>query len=189
MIVRSKQCRLRSLLLSRITLGKVTNLPSGKNPIGCLEISRSKAGIVLNQRKYALDILSDVGFVASNPANTPMDYKLKLSTAETPLIDALQYRKLVGRLLYLTSTRPDIAFVVQRLSQFMDKPYSTHLQAAHRVLWHIKASPGAGILFPTQSEFQLKAFSDSDWVGWVNARKSITSFCVFFGSALICWRA
>ncbi|XP_041027042.1 uncharacterized mitochondrial protein AtMg00810-like [Juglans microcarpa x Juglans regia] len=128
-----------------------------------LEIARSKTGISLCQRKYALDILQDTGNIGSKPAAFPMESNLNL-TADNPELyeDPSKYRKLVGRLLYLTITRPDLAYSVKVLSQFLAKPAVSHHKAAMRVLRYLKATPGLGLLFSSSSELQLKAFSDSD---------------------------
>ncbi|XP_022899321.1 uncharacterized protein LOC111412620 [Olea europaea var. sylvestris] len=155
-----------------------------------LEIARSKKGIFLSQRQYTLQLLEDTGFLASKPAALPMDPKLKLSSYEGDLIvDASMYRKLTGRLLYLTISRPDITFAVHKLSQFVSQPRQPHLDAAHHLLQYIKASPGQGILFSAQSSLQLRAFADADWGSCLDTRKSVAGFCVFLGDSLISWKA
>ncbi|XP_019198409.1 PREDICTED: uncharacterized protein LOC109192289 [Ipomoea nil] len=114
----------------------------------------------------------------------------KLSKDDSEALkDNTQYRKMVGKLLYLTFTRPDICFAVQQLSQFLDKPTILHLQAVHRVLMYIKSCPGQGLFFPTDSNLKLSGFADSDWAGCPDTRKSVTGFCVFLGNALVSWKS
>ena len=104
-----------------------------------IEVSWSKQGIFLCQRKYTLDILSDSGQIGSRPSPFPMEQNLKLRPTDgAPLSDPTVYRRLVGRLLYLTVTRPNIQYFVNTLSQFMQNPHSTHLDAAQRVLRYLK---------------------------------------------------
>ncbi|CAL0315661.1 unnamed protein product [Lupinus luteus] len=154
-----------------------------------LEIARSSQGIHLNQRGYALSLLQDLGTLASKPAKTPSDPSLKLHIDQgTPLSDPSTYRRLVGRLIYLTISRPDITFAVQQLSMFMSSPCSTHLHVAHRVLHYIKGSPSQGILFSSSFTLQISAFSDSDCACCSDTRKSISGFCVFLGTSLISWK-
>ncbi|XP_019416349.1 PREDICTED: uncharacterized protein LOC109327630 [Lupinus angustifolius] len=118
-----------------------------------MEVARSKAGMNLCQRKYALDLLHDTGLLGAKPSTTPMDSVVKLySQSGTQLSDASKYRRLVGRLIYLTHTRPDIAYSVGHLSQFLAKPTNTHYEAALRVVRYLKNAPGKGLLFPSQND-------------------------------------
>ncbi|XP_057972621.1 uncharacterized mitochondrial protein AtMg00240-like [Malania oleifera] len=149
-------------------------------------MARSKNGISCCQRKYALDILQDTGILGAKLVALPMESNLKLTATDSDLYeDPLAYRWMVRRLLYLTIIRPDLAYSVQVLSQFLAKPFVTHYQAAIRVLRYINATPEQGIFFSSSSELQLKAFSDSDWAGCVDTRRSVTGFAIFLGNSLI----
>jgi len=118
-------------------------------------VARTPSGINLSRRKYALDILTNSGMLGSKPLTTPFDYTTRLHKhSGSPLStkDASSYRRLIGRLIYLTDTRPDITFVVQHLSPFVAEPTTAHQQAASRILRYIKGSPSAGILLSANSE-------------------------------------
>jgi hypothetical protein len=108
-----------------------------------IEVARSPMGIHICQQKYALDILVDSEILGCKPVKIPMEHNSRLSKdAGDYLVDPSTYRRLIGRLLYLTIIRPDISYPVQVLSQFMDKPSQSHLTAAHKVLRYIKSASG-----------------------------------------------
>ena len=108
-----------------------------------IEVAQSNTGIVISQRKYVLDILEETGMLDCKPVETPMDSNVKLVPGQgEPLKDPGQYRKLVGKLNYLTLTRPDISFAVSVVSQFLQAPCDSHWDAVIRVLQYIKGAPG-----------------------------------------------
>ncbi|XP_004308267.1 PREDICTED: uncharacterized mitochondrial protein AtMg00810-like [Fragaria vesca subsp. vesca] len=155
-----------------------------------IEVARSRHGIALCQRKYALEMLEDTGFLASKPSRFPVDHNLTLMQSEGSLLaDPSQYRRLVGRMIYLTITRPDLAYAVHVLSQFMDKPRQPHLDAAHLVLRYLKGTLGQGILLPSTGKLELTGFCDADWARCKDTRRSVTGYCVMLGRAPISWRA
>lgn len=120
----------------------------------------------------------------------PWTPKLKLNNHDGPLLaDPSQYRRLVGRLLYLTLCRPDITYAIHKLSQYISQPRLPHLQAIHHLLRYLKQNPGQGIFLSSSPALQLKAFSDADWAACPDSRKSITGFCIFLGDSLLSWRA
>ncbi|CAM8913179.1 unnamed protein product [Rhodiola kirilowii] len=154
-----------------------------------LEVARTADGIFLNQRKYALELLESANLTDCKPVHTPMELKHRLSLSTAPLLDdPLQYRQLVGKLIYLTITRPHLAYTVHVLSQFMQKPSIEHMQAATRVLRFIKRAPTQGLFFPAKSDLTLNAFCDADWASCPLTRKSITGYCITLGPCAISWK-
>ena len=106
-----------------------------------------------------------------------MDNLVKLSsTGSVPFTDVHAYRRLIGRLMYLTNTRPDITYFVQQLSQFLDKPTIAHYNATIRILKYIKRASSLDLFFSSSSSAHIKAFCDSDWGTCSDSRQSVTSF-------------
>lgn len=99
------------------------------------------------------------------------------------------YQRLVGKLIYLSHTRPDIAYAVSVVSQFMHSPKEVHLQAVHHVLHYLKANPSKGILFKRNTGLVLEAYTDADYAGSVVDRRSTSGYCTFLGGNLVTWRS
>ena len=128
--------------------------------------------------------------LACKPTSIPMEPSAKFSSLVGDAVpDASLYRRLIGRLLYLTLTRPSICYSVHKLSQFMSSPKVPYLQAAYRILKYLKKTPGQGLFLSARSELQLKSYCDADWVAYPNTRRSIIGFCVFLGDSLISWKS
>ena len=149
----------------------------------------SRQGIFISQQKYIIDLLKETG-KGCKPVCTPVDPSLKLGNAEEDVaVDKEMYQRLVGRLIYLSHTRPDIAYGVSLISQFMHSPKQVHLQAAHRILQYLKGTPGRGILFKRNGNINLEVYTDADYAGSIADRRSTTGYCTFLGGNLVTWRS
>nr|XP_016514656.1 PREDICTED: uncharacterized mitochondrial protein AtMg00810-like [Nicotiana tabacum] len=145
----------------------------------------------MHQHKYALELIADLGLSGSKPVDYPIETNPKLTTSEfdactgssddTLLTDLGSYQRLLGKLLYLTITRPDISFVVQSLSQCMHIPKASYMEAALKVVRYIKSSPGLGFLLNAHCSESLSAFCDANWAACPNTRNSVTGYFVKFG--------
>ncbi|KAK3030701.1 hypothetical protein RJ639_034877 [Escallonia herrerae] len=155
-----------------------------------IEVAWSTIGVSLSQQNYVLDILSESGLLGSKPSSTSMDQQHKLTPdAGSMCVDLGQYRRLVGRLLYLTITHPDISYAVHVINQFMHAPRQPHLDAAFQVLRYLNRAPGQGILLPANSSLTLRAYCDADWAGCPSTWRSTTGNIIFLGSSPISWRS
>ena len=154
-----------------------------------IEVARSNEGIFLCQRKYALDIITETGLLGARPAGFPIVQNHTLATSSSELLqDPEIYRRLVGRLIYLSFTRPDLAYTVHILSQFMQHPRQHHWDAALRCVRYLKGCPGQGILLRADCNLQLTGWCDSDWASFPLTRRSLTGWLVFLGSSPISWK-
>ncbi|XP_062014054.1 uncharacterized mitochondrial protein AtMg00810-like [Rosa rugosa] len=149
---------------------------------------RTKASIS-SMRKYALEIIKDAGLLGAAPIDTPMERGSKLSDTSDLLKDPSRYRRLVGRLIYLTVSRPDITYPVHVLSRFMHEPRKCHMESALRVVRYLNNAPSQGLFFSSDSDFRLRAYCDSDWAGCPITRRSTAGYCVFLGPSLVSWRS
>ncbi|KAJ4749494.1 Retroelement pol polyprotein-like [Rhynchospora pubera] len=154
-----------------------------------IEMARGSTGLFLSQRKYTLDILAECGLLGAKPAQTPIEQNHNLSKATgVVMLDPEKYRRLIGRLIYLTFTRPELCYAVHVLAQFMQAPLQTHYDAALRVVRYLKGHPGQGILLRTDSDLKLYGYCDSDWASCPITRRSLTGYFVKLGNSPISWR-
>ena len=157
-----------------------------------VEVQPTSDGLALSQTKYVHDLLRRVGMTDCKGAPTPMSTtdKLSLSIGEAlSLDDATKYRSTVGALQYLVLTRPDIAYSVNKVCQFLHSPTSVHWTAVKRILRYLNLTASTGLVIRRSSSTLVSAFSDADWAGCPDDRKSTGGYAVFFGSNLISWSA
>ncbi|XP_028080428.1 uncharacterized protein LOC114282007 [Camellia sinensis] len=147
-----------------------------------LEISQDSSGYFFTQAKYASDLLARTSLTDYKTVTTPIDPQTRFTPLDGPLLlDATLYRQLVGSLVYLTVTRPDIACAVHIVNQFMTAPCSPHYATLVRILRYLKGTLFHGLHYSPHSSLQLHAFSDVDWAGDPTDRRSTTGFCFFLG--------
>ncbi|KOM49185.1 hypothetical protein LR48_Vigan08g001200 [Vigna angularis] len=155
-----------------------------------IEVAQSKEGVIISQRKYALDILEETGLTDCKPIDSPMDSNKKLMKDHgEPFSDPERYRRLVGKLIYLTITRPDLSYPVGVVSQFMQNPHIDHWNAVVRILRYVKGNPGHGLLYENKGSTELEGYCDADWAGCPNDRRSTTGYCVLLGGNLVSWKS
>ncbi|XP_026384850.1 uncharacterized protein LOC113280444 [Papaver somniferum] len=180
---------LNSLKLRLASHFSIKDLGSLKYFLG-IEVSRSSNGIFLCQRKYILGILKDSGLTGARTSAYPMDTKLKLlPTDGKELIDPRCFRRLIGRFLYLTVTRPNITYSVNYLSQFLQHHRSAHMDVAHRILRYLKGTIGHGIFLSSSSSPSIHGYTDSDWAGCPITRRSTIGYFVTLGNSPISWKS
>ncbi|RVW33700.1 O-fucosyltransferase 1 [Vitis vinifera] len=131
-----------------------------------MEVARSKKGIFVSQRKYVLDLLKETGMLGCKPADTPMDSTKKIETEkDSAPVDRGRYQRLVGYLIYLSHTRPNIGFFVSVVSQFMNNPIQEHMEAVNIILKYLNMTRGKGLLYKKNDTKDVEVFLDADWAG------------------------
>ncbi|XP_071714945.1 uncharacterized mitochondrial protein AtMg00810-like [Rutidosis leptorrhynchoides] len=180
----SEISRLRDDLLVRF---EMKNL----GEIGCffgLEVDKLENGYFISQRDYTRSLLERFNMGESKPMTTPMEPNLKMKKDQgKELKDVKLFRQMVGSLIYLTITRPEIAYSVDIVSQFMQCPTNVHLDAAKRIIRYVKGSIGHGLWYKKCDNVLLNGFVDPDWMGDANDRHSTSGYCFNIGSAVISW--
>ena len=154
------------------------------------EVGYTPEGISLIQHKFTKEILTEANITTTKRTTTPLPLHLKLSAIEGPLFhNPTLYRSLVGKLNFLTNTRPDLAYSVQTLSQFLQAPKISHFSALQHVLHYVHNTSSQGILLKASDKLLLQAFSDSDWGACIDTRRSITGYILLLGNSPISWKS
>ncbi|KAK8933315.1 hypothetical protein KSP39_PZI015777 [Platanthera zijinensis] len=155
-----------------------------------IEVTHDDHSLFICQRKYTLDLLSDLGMSNCGHVDFPLEPGEKSLHAESKPFDSPEkYRRIVGKLNYLTMTRPNIACTVSKVSQFMAAPTVSQWESVLRIVRYVKKDPGLGISYKDRGHSNLEAYSDSDWAGCLATRKSTTRFIVFMGGNLVSWKS
>lgn len=156
-----------------------------------IEINRESDGsIVLHQSSYVKKILSKFGFEDAHQVSTPTDCQQVLQGGEKSIGVKFPYREIVGSLIYLAvGTRPDISFAVSYVSRFLEQPANIHVTAVKRILRYLKGTSNYGILFSSKNanEFKFSIYSDADYAGCIETRRSTTGYCLFIGTSIVSW--
>ncbi|GKB69017.1 ribonuclease H-like domain-containing protein [Tanacetum coccineum] len=153
----------------------------------CISVTRDSSGLLLYQKKYALEILDRAHMANCNPSRTPIDTESKLGSDGDPVSNPTLYRSLAGSLQYLTFTRPDISYAVQQVCLYMHDPREPHFSALKRILRYVRGTLDYGLQLFSSSTTELVAYSDADWAGCPTTRRSTSGYCVFLGNNLLSW--
>ena len=132
----------------------------------------------------------ETGQLGCKPVSTPLDVNVKIEKGEDGApVDKETYQRLIGKLIYMNHTRPDISYAISLLIQFMSEPYEIHLRAVYRILAYLKFTAGQRLFFTREGGLSLEAYTDSDWAGSVIDRRFTSSYCTFLGGSLVTWRS
>eukprot|EP00253_Pinus_taeda_P011870 PITA_11870 len=153
-----------------------------------IEVDQNESGIFISQAKYVNEVLGRFNMQDSKAAVTPTVMGLKLIKEDISKdFDPSLYKSIVGSLMYLTATRPDIMFAVSLISRFMERPKEAHWQETKRILRYVKGTKRFGILYTSSESSDLVGYTDSDWAGSVDDRKSTSGYIFHMGSGAISW--
>ncbi|KAJ9536752.1 LOW QUALITY PROTEIN: hypothetical protein OSB04_un000056 [Centaurea solstitialis] len=153
-----------------------------------LQIKQSEKGIFINQGKYVHEMLKKFDLTSCTPMKTPMAPPLSLDKdSKGKPVDVTLYRGMIGSLLYLTASRPDIMYSTCLCARYQAEPKESHLTAVKRIFRYLKGTPNMGLWYSKDSGFDLTAYSDSDFAGCKIDRKSTTGGCHLLGGKLVSW--
>ncbi|XP_071687344.1 uncharacterized mitochondrial protein AtMg00810-like [Rutidosis leptorrhynchoides] len=155
-----------------------------------ISVTRNTHGLFLSQEKYAEDIIIRAGMTTCKTVKTPVDTNGKISGTQGPSYsDPTEFRSLAGALQYLTFTRPDISYAVQQICLHMHDPKECHMQALRRIIRYVRGTLSHGLQLTRSSISSLVSYTDADWGGCPDTRRSTSGYCVFLGGNLVSWSA
>ncbi|KAK4380351.1 hypothetical protein RND71_002213 [Anisodus tanguticus] len=155
-----------------------------------IAVTRHSDGLFLSQQKYAAEIIERAGMSSCKSTSTPVVTKPKLSaTAGVPYEDLIRYRSLAGALQYLTFTRPNITYAIQQVCLFMHDPKIEHMNVLKRIIRYIQGTLDYGLHLYPSSTSTLVSYTDADWGGCPDTRRSTSGYCMFHGNNLVSWSA
>ncbi|XP_035838982.1 uncharacterized mitochondrial protein AtMg00810-like [Helianthus annuus] len=153
-----------------------------------ISVARTGNTLFLSQQSYTKDIIHRAGMDACKPAATPVDTQSKLSSVpDSPYDDPTTYRSLAGALQYLTFTRPDITYAVQQICMHMHSPCQAHWNALKRIIRYLQGTVDYGLHLSSSSALPIRAYTDADWAGCPETRRSTSGYCVYLGDNLVSW--
>ncbi|XP_022003737.1 uncharacterized mitochondrial protein AtMg00810-like [Helianthus annuus] len=153
-----------------------------------ITVTRHKDSMFLSQQAYAYDIMHRAGMRSCKQVDTPVDTQPKLSaTSGVPFDDPSLYRSLAGALQYLTFTRPDLSYAVQQICMHMHAPMNFHWQALKRIIRYLQGTTSYDLTLEPSSSVTMTAYTDADWAGCPDTRRSTSGYCVYFGPTLLSW--
>jgi hypothetical protein len=155
-----------------------------------LQVDQKKDGFFIHQTKYVYDLLARFKMEDSKSVGTPIEQNHKLGSeiSDDEDVDPTLYRAIIGSLMYITASRPDIMFAVCVCARFQASPKTSHLTAAKRILRYLKGQPRLGLWYPMDGSLELEAYTDSDFGGCNQNRKSTSGGCQFLGGRLVSWQ-
>jgi len=166
---------------------EMTNLELLRYFLG-IEVHQSKDGMFVSQSKYANNVLKIFNMVKCKVAPTPVMMGLKLSKEDDgSCVDPTLLKRMVGSLMYLTATRPNIMYGISLISRFMESPKDSHWQADKRILRYVSGTKDFGILYFTSDDLSLVGYTDSDCGGSIDDRKNTSGYAFHFGTCVVSW--
>jgi hypothetical protein len=152
-------------------------------------VARGTEEIILSQKKYVLDLLSETSMLGYKFVVSSIDVKAKMSADVGEQFDRERYQRLVDRLIYLCHTRPDISFAVSVVSRYMYDPRKDHMDTVFHIPSYLKSAPGKGLIFGNNGHMNIVGYCDSDWASCQDDKRSTFGYCMFVGGNLVSWQS